>query len=59
MNIAQQIILNSNRLGEVRFKAEILSQNLSIHARKCWYYFSDESFIEIDGDGEINLGDCE
>ncbi len=49
MTIAQQIILNSGSVEQVKFKADILCNQCSLSDDYYWYCFKDESFIEIVG----------
>ncbi|QHZ59773.1 hypothetical protein HWD03_gp092 [Alteromonas phage vB_AmeM_PT11-V22] len=58
MTIAQQIILNSNYVAQVKFKAGILCKSCDLSNLKSWYYFEDESFIEVEN-GEVTIGDSE
>ncbi|QDP64817.1 MAG: hypothetical protein GOVbin2917_132 [Prokaryotic dsDNA virus sp.] len=57
MDIAKQIILNSTHIDDIKFKAGILSNEEYISDAGSWYYFPDQSFIQI-VDGEVSLGDC-
>lgn len=57
MTFAQQII-NSNSVEQVKFKAGILCNRCCLNNAHSWYYFEDESFIEIDG-LEVTVGDSE